>query len=366
MDSYEKAVSFLRSRTGRSRVQLTGNATSAIYIALRTLRRLSGHGGKVIVPVVTCANPAYAAVYAGYEPLFCDVDLSTYNLSTSHLKSLLESHKDVRALIMVHLYGRPCDVAGIQKLTRERNIFLIEDAAQALGARYEGQTCGSLGDVSILSFGPDKILGLPGGGAILYDRGDFKEEFERELALLPLKPKNHAALLAEHRKFYYEARDLELAGQDANQLFSSIPEKFRQNFLFQATGSEAALLAQALPKLDTEIELRTRNAETYQATLIHPLIEHPSPIAGTASTSSWWRYSFLYKGADREEWFRKIRSKGIDVSPWYPAVHRWFEGSKNGSFPNGERLGREVVNLWTIQKSPEQIRLDCETVLKLL
>jgi len=151
---------------GRKHCCVTGRGATAIYLALRALPLKAG---KVVLPAVVCPSPANAAMYAGFDPTFCDVSLQDYNMDVSSLEQVLSQYDDVVAVMPVHLYGYPADMDEIIGVARRKGLYVIEDAAQAMGGKYKGKKLGSLGDMSIISFGHTKILDIGWGGAVLTD-----------------------------------------------------------------------------------------------------------------------------------------------------------------------------------------------------
>jgi len=148
---------------GAAAVVGVGNGTDALVIALRALRLAPG--AEVLVPAFSFFATAEAVVLAGGVPVFCDIDAATYNLDPAELER--RATAKTAGVIGVHLYGRPFDTASVGEICRRRGWFLIEDAAQAHGARRRGRRVGTLGDLAAWSFYPTKNLGCFGdGGAI--------------------------------------------------------------------------------------------------------------------------------------------------------------------------------------------------------
>lgn len=151
---------------GRKYSHAVPNGTIAIYLAL--LASDIGKGKKVGVPNLTMIATINAIIWAGAEPVLIDVD-ENLCLSYEQLKEVA----DIDALIFVPLNGRTGDGEKIEELCVEKNILLIEDSAHALGSNYKTKKCGSLGDLSILSFTPHKIITMGQGGMILTDNNEF-------------------------------------------------------------------------------------------------------------------------------------------------------------------------------------------------
>lgn len=144
-------------------VAATANGTDALVVALRALE--AGPGDEVIVPAFSFFATAEAVLLVGATPVFCDIDPATYNLDVADAAARV-SAKTV-GVIGVHLYGRPFDHAALSALCERRRLWLVEDAAQAHGARSGGRRVGTLGTLAAWSFYPTKNLGAYGdGGAI--------------------------------------------------------------------------------------------------------------------------------------------------------------------------------------------------------
>lgn len=141
-----------------------GNGTDAIHLALRAAG--IGPGDEVIVPALTAAFSALAVSLAGATPVFADIDLQRYTLDPAAFEAAITPR--TAAVLPVHLYGCPADMAAIVEIARRHNLFVLEDAAQAHGARYQGQRAGGLGDAAAFSFYPSKNLGAYGdAGAVV-------------------------------------------------------------------------------------------------------------------------------------------------------------------------------------------------------
>ena len=139
------------------------SGTDALHLALRALK--IGAGDEVITTPFTFIATTEAIGIVGATPVFVDVELDSYNIDTQLIESKITER--TKAIIPVHLYGRPCNMTAIMKIARKHNLKVIEDCAQATGATWEGKKVGTIGDVGCFSFFPTKNLGCFGdGGAI--------------------------------------------------------------------------------------------------------------------------------------------------------------------------------------------------------
>ena len=166
---FEKAFSgFCGSRFGVA----TSNGTTALHLALLTLG--IGPGDEVIVPALSFVASANVVVYVGAKPVFADVDEKTWTINPSLIRPLITEH--TKAIIPVHLYGHPADMGPIMKLAEEYRLWVIEDAAEAHGAEYQGGKVGSLGHMGCFSFYGNKIISTGEGGMITTDNSEWVEK----------------------------------------------------------------------------------------------------------------------------------------------------------------------------------------------
>ncbi len=141
----------------------TASGLDAIYLILRALE--IGQGDEVIVPANTFIATALAVSYAGALPVFAEPGIADYNIDINRIEEKITGN--TKAVIAVHLQGRPADMDGIHAIAKKYNLKVIEDAAQAHGARYKGRMSGSLSDAAAFSFYPGKNLGALGDGGCI-------------------------------------------------------------------------------------------------------------------------------------------------------------------------------------------------------
>lgn len=174
------------------------SGTAALHLALRILK--IKENDKVICPSLTFAASANVILYEKAIPVFIDVDIDSWTLDLNILEISFKKHKP-KALIAVDLYGESCEYERIIYLCKKYDVFLIEDAAEALGSEYKGRKLGSYGDISILSFNGNKIITTSGGGMILSDNKKFIDK-----ANFLSKQAREDTLHYEHKKLGYNYR----------------------------------------------------------------------------------------------------------------------------------------------------------------
>ena len=159
-------------------VAALSSGTAALHLALVLLGVKPGD--EVICQSMTFAASANPIVYLGATPIFVDSEEETLNISPYHLEEAIKDRvakgKKVKAIIAVHLYGMPYKVDEIHQISKNYNIPVIEDSAEALGSSYKGQKCGTFGEMAILSFNGNKIITTSGGGALVTKNVKLKQK----------------------------------------------------------------------------------------------------------------------------------------------------------------------------------------------
>lgn len=299
------------------------SGTDALRIALMALE--IGPGDEVITTPFTFAATVEAIVLQGARPVFADIDPRTFNLDPGRIEESITSR--TRAILPVHLFGHPADMDPILDLAREKKLRVIEDAAQAVGARYRGKCAGTLGDIGCLSFYPAKHLGACGdGGALLTN--------DPELAQSCRMISHHGA----ERRYRHELPGL-------NSRLDSL---------------QAAILKVKLPHLESWIERRIRIAEAYDRAL-QPLPPAP-PFRAPWVRHVYNQYSI--RSPRRDELAEDLRARGVDCAIHYPLplhlqpAYRCLAEGK-GAFPHAEALAEEILSLPVF---PELTREETEQV----
>ncbi len=181
----------------------TSNGTAALHLALVSLG--IGPGDEVIIPSLTFVATANAVIYTGATPVFVDSLTSTWCMDPAAIERAVSTR--TRAIIAVHLYGHPCDMDAIAKIASSRGIAVIEDAAEAHGARYGNRKVGSLSDVGIFSFYGSKIITTGEGGMLVSSNAKLIERarFLRDHAMSPDRPYWHPEVGYNYRMTNIEA-----------------------------------------------------------------------------------------------------------------------------------------------------------------
>ncbi|WP_318528459.1 DegT/DnrJ/EryC1/StrS family aminotransferase [Plectonema radiosum] len=288
------------------------SGTDALHLALRALR--IGAGDEVITTPFTFIATTEAIGIVGATPVFVDVDLNTYNIDTELIESKITER--TKAILPVHLYGRPGNMTAIMEIARKYNLKVIEDCAQATGAVWSGQKVGTIGDVGCFSFFPTKNLGCFGdGGAIATSDKVIAERVE---------------YLRRHGgKVKYQHEELGL-----NSRLDTI---------------QAAVLLVKLQYLDRWNSARAEIADYYRNQLANVKgIVLPTTVQ--EGNSVWNQFTIRVLDKQRSNVQKFLKEKGIGSMVYYPIPLHLQQVHSNlnyplGSLPISEQLSHEVLSL---------------------
>ncbi|NHC42862.1 aminotransferase class I/II-fold pyridoxal phosphate-dependent enzyme [Bacillus sp. MM2020_1] len=157
----------LAAKVGSNNAAALSSGTAAIHLALKAAG--VSQGDIVFCPTLTFSATANPIIYQNAIPVFIDSDFETWNMSPKALEEAFEKYPNVKAVIVVHLYGLSADMDIIVELCKKHNVTLIEDAAESLGTYYKGKHTGTFGDYGIFSFNGNKIITTSGGGMLVSD-----------------------------------------------------------------------------------------------------------------------------------------------------------------------------------------------------
>jgi dTDP-4-amino-4,6-dideoxygalactose transaminase len=285
------------------------SGTDALILALRALD--VGPGDEIITPAYSFFASASSVHLVGAKPIFCDIEPDTYNLEPGLVEAAITPR--TKAVIVVHLFGQCADVEAITEICRRHKLPLIEDAAQSLGAEWQGRRAGSWGDLGCFSFFPSKNLGAAGDGGMVVCQS---EELDVRLRRLRM----HGA----HPKYHHEEVGL-------NSRLDAL---------------QAAILRIKLPHLGQWSEGRRRNADKYRERLSGASVELP-----VARAQAYHVYNqFVIRSRSRDDLRAHLQANGIGTEIYYPEplhLQPCFEGSgsRKGRFPVAEAAARETLAL---------------------
>lgn len=307
----------LQTYTGAKHVIPVGNGTDALQIALMALGLKPGD--EVITPTFTFIATAEVVALLGLTPVVVDVDWETMNISVEAIRKAITPK--TKAIVPVHLFGQCADMEAILQLAKEHNLFVVEDACQAIGAQYTFSNgtvkqAGTMGEIGCTSFFPSKNLGCYGDGGALFTNDD-------ELAAKIVCIANHGMQVRYHHDYI-----------GVNSRLDSI---------------QAAILDAKLPHLDEFISARRAAAARYdEAFRDCPQVLIPG--RSKVSTHVFHQYTLRVVGANRDEIKAKLNSQDIPAMIYYPIplhLQKAYQDPryKEGDFPVAERLSACVLSL---------------------
>lgn len=295
------------------------------------------------MPANICYIVAWTVLQSGNVPYLVDIDPSTGNISLETL-SRVEAQSP-GALVACHMYGLGAPIATIAEWARARGIFLIEDAALALGAVVDGRPAGSWGDASVFSFGAGKIVDAGNGGALLCDDGVLAQKIESESEALPPWNAQIERSWEQWSELYWLLHQYEQANPKVASVY---PEMFRiygELTRYQLPASHWDALASPLAELDSNLHHRCEMAGLYNEYLRFSQVRTLPRPAG----SILWRYPLLVAREDRDALLDAFWDNGIAATCWYPPLNTMLAAlsptTEKRPMPGAERLGAESINL---------------------
>jgi dTDP-4-amino-4,6-dideoxygalactose transaminase len=292
-----------------------GSGSDALLLALSALE--IGPGDEVIVPAFTFFATAGAVCRTGARPVFTDIDPVSYNLDPLQVESKITPR--TRAILVVHLFGQCADMEPLWRIAERHNLVLVEDAAQSLGAEYQGKQAGSLGSIACLSFYPTKNLGGYGDAGMVV------------------------------------TSDAEWAARMACLRVHGMEPRYYHKYLGwngRIDAVHAALLRVKLPHLDAWIEARQAAGERYDKLIEESHLGHflERPVVCPQRRHTFNQYVVRVASGERDALVRHLKSENIGCEIYYPlALHQQeclaYLGYLPGDFPASEQAARCVLAL---------------------
>lgn len=301
------------ARIGRRHCIAVSNGSVALDAAVVALEL--GHGDEVIMPTFTIISCAAAVVRAGAVPVLVDCDPHTWNMDVSQIESRITAR--TKAIMAVHIYGLPTDMAPLQALADKHGLAIIEDAAEAHGQTYRERPCGSFGELSTFSFYPNKHVTTGEGGMIATD-SDALAERCRSLRNLCFKPP---------RRFVHDELGWNL----------------------RMTSMQAALGIAQLERLDESVARKRAMGRRYTELLQGALKGVQLPVRRIAAAENvYWVYGVVLDDTvdfDADDAMRRLAAQGVGSRPFFWPMHEQpvlrrmglFDGE---SYPVAERIAR--------------------------
>ena len=269
--------------TGSKYAVSTTNGTAALFCCLKALG--IGRGDEVLVPNITFIASANAVIMAGATPVFCEINNSNFCVDANKIEALIT--KSTKAIMPVHLYGQSCDMDKVLQVGQRNNLFVIEDAAQGVGVRFNKKHTGTFGELGILSFYGNKTITCGEGGVVLTDSKELRDKV--------YQLKNHGRL--KKGQFVHEA--------------------IGYNFCF--TEMQAAVGISQLQKLP---QIQNKKHQIYNRYMkeFHSIQDKLKPVAvDDRCDPVWWFTSFLTDAKPELQKF--LLDCGIQTRDFFCPLH---------------------------------------------
>ena len=312
----------------------TSSGTTALHLILLALG--IGPGDQVIVPTLTYVACANTITYVGAEPIFVDASEYDWNMNTDLVSDLITDR--TKAIMAVHLYGAVADIGTLKDICDKHGLYLIEDAAEALGAEYMSLKAGSLGDLSAFSFFGNKTITTGEGGLIATNNASIADQI----------------------------RSLRNQGQSpTNRYWHDVV-----GYNYRMTNIQAAIGLAQSENIHFLTDQKRRIASYYQAYLEHTNITHP--VQRPDTRHGYWMYSILldgYLSHARDQIMMKLIEKGIETRPFFYPLHSLpiFSSNKTQFLPVSESISKRGLNMPSSTTLGEgDIAYICEVLLETL
>ena len=297
------------------------SGTAALHLAL--LARECGPGDEVILPSLNFVAAANVVVHTGARPVFCDIrGTDDLNLDPEDVERAITDR--TKALLVLHYGGHPCDMEAIGKIAGQHGLTVIEDAAHAPGATWNGKACGTLGDVGCFSFFSNKNLPIGEGGIVVTDDSGLAERIRL------FRSHGMTTLTWDRHRGHAHAYDVVVNGF---------------NYRFDEVRAAIGLLQ--LDRLPAANQARARIVAKYREKLQGVPGLAPPFVGHHGVSANHLAVAVLPEGADRQTVRDMMTSDGVQTSVHYPPIHHFsvFQDLNDRSLANTDRVANRILTL---------------------
>ena len=350
---------------GVKHVFFVSSGKAALTLILKALKSLNQRQ-EALIPAYTCFSVPSAIVKAGLKVSLCDIDSKTFDFDYKLLQKAI--NKDTLCMIPNHLFGIPADMEKIKEICKDKDIFIIEDAAQAMGGTYNGKKLGTIGDVGFFSLGRGKNITCGSGGIIITNSSQIADAIDKHYSNLKepgiiesLKEFLEVLLMAIFIRpsLYWFPAGLPFLKLGQTIFYKDFPIK-------KLSGMQAGLLHGWQERLEKGNKIRKENAK-YFSTFITP-----SPLAGEGQGEGaipYLRLPVLINNKEiRDEIFSVSNKNGFGVSAMYPSPINEIQeirGQFNGSvFPSAKKISETLLTIPTHHLLSEKDRKEISRLLQ--
>jgi perosamine synthetase len=296
----------------------TSNGTTALHLALLALG--VGDRDEVIVPTLTYIASVNSIGYTGATPVFVDSEKKTWNMDIEDIKRKIT--KNTKAILVVHLYGHPCNMTEIATVAADNNLFVLEDCAEAIGAKVDNKYVGTFGDVSTFSFFGNKTITTGEGGMVVTNDNSLMQKV--------IKLKNQG--INPRREYWHDV----------------------VGYNYRMTNMSAAIGCAQLERIDEIIAKKRHIAQCYKKEISTLDIVCQNEMKGYVH--SYWMFSVLFSNQEVRKRVREgLMQNSIETRPLFSPAHK-MDIYRDGSdiFPVAEDLGSRGINLPSYPELPDK------------
>ncbi|MDP3999599.1 MAG: DegT/DnrJ/EryC1/StrS family aminotransferase [bacterium] len=313
------------------------SGTAGLHLAL--ISAGIGKGDEVITTPFSFVASANAILYVGAKPVFVDIDPETYNIDPEKIEKKIT--KKTKAILVVHIFGQSADMNSIVKIAKKRNLKIIEDACESLGAKYRGKNVGMFGESAVFAFYPNKQMTTGEGGMVV----------------------------TNDKKVYELCRSLRNQGRLENAQWL---DHVRLGYNYRLDEMSAALGIAQLEKIKFLISEKQKIAGWYDKYLsaYRNLAQVPIVVPGNVHTR--FIYVVLIRNKNRNQVIKRLSRCGITAKPYFPSIHlfkfyRASFGYRPGDFPASELVSNKALALpFYIGLKEQDVRHICKILIKIL
>lgn len=334
----------LKDYFGVRHVFLLSSGRAALFMILRALGKIAPARRKVLIPAYTCYSVPSAIVKAGLEVSLCDIDRTTFDFDGRQVRDA--AGDDTLCIVPNHLFGIPSGLDLLKGIGRERGVFIVEDAAQAMGGSYHGRKLGAIGDAGFFSLGRGKNISCGSGGVIITNNDRIAAAIEEDYRSVPspssgenIRELLQAFLTALfiHPSLYWLPAGLSFLGLGQTLFDPDFPVQ-------RLSGVKAGLLLHWQARLETSNRIRRQNSARLRL-LDRKGVPCPFPAALL-------RFPVLAENRTmRDHMYAALNGRGLGVSRMYPASVNQIKALRDRfasqSFPTAEDVAERILTLPT-------------------
>ena len=324
---------------------LTYSGRTALYVLLKAYELKKND--EILMPAYMCETVSQLLIDMGFRLNFVDIEKDTYNISIIDLNEKVNKYS--RAILAVHMFGNPCDMKGVMEIANDHNLIVIEDAAQLMGAEYDGKKIGTIGDAGFFSFGRGKPITAIEGGAIVTNDdkiakrskeiiSGFEKQKRKEIIAILFKLLGYSSL---KNRIVYQLIHKHARNENLRKDITIT------NLGFKFSNLQASIGLIQLSKLDEFNRSRIENAKFLREHL-RGVGEVSLPLVSTKAKPIYLRFPIRVEmESKRDKLMSNLEKSGIESSVVYPVTLPRVHGVNTDNYVNAEEVVRKMLALPT-------------------